>query len=75
MSRCTRTLSLEVHHIARNGGTTLENAQVLCPWCHAATPSFGVPGTASSAVTREIKEKALRRAGHRCECTRTSSCH
>ncbi|RKY16541.1 MAG: hypothetical protein DRP90_07840 [Planctomycetota bacterium] len=75
MGRCKRTRNLEVHHKDRSKGATLSNAEVLCPLCHEATRSYGKPGPTPPPFSKEVKEKALRRAGHRCECTRKSCPH
>lgn len=75
MSRCTRTYGLEVHHIRRDGGNDLSNAKVLCVKCHAATTTFGTPGRSPEPFSQETKDRALRRAGNRCECTSSSGCH
>lgn len=75
MARCARTYGLEVHHKRRDGGNSLDNAEVLCSWCHQTTSSFGTAGISPPAFTQETKDKALKRAGYRCECTRTSGCH
>ena len=41
MARCTRTRNLEVHHIRRDGGSGIDNAQVLCPDCHRKRQVMG----------------------------------
>jgi len=74
MARCTRTNDLEVHHIRRDGGKDLANAEVLCQTCHSETSTYGEPGQSPPDFDEDTKQKALRRAGHRCECTR-SGCH
>jgi len=75
MARCTRTRDLEVHHKRRDGGNTLDNAEVLCPECHKGTITYGAPGQSPPNFDNDTKAKALRRAGNQCECTRTSGCH
>lgn len=75
MARCTKTRSLDVHHKRRDGGNGLDNAEVLCPPCHEATPSYGTPGPTPPPFSEETKKKALARAGDQCECTRTGGCH
>ena len=75
MARCTRTWGLEVHHKNRYGSNDLGNAEVLCSQCHEETSSYGTPGTSPSEFSQETKDKALRRAGNQCECTRTGGCH
>lgn len=75
MARCIRTYDLEVHHVRRDGGNGLDNAEVLCPRCHEATQTYGVPGPTPPPFTQETKDRALKRAGHRCECNRTGGCH
>jgi|APIni6443716594_1056825.scaffolds.fasta_scaffold382565_2 5-methylcytosine-specific restriction endonuclease McrA len=69
--RCSIKYNLEVHHKRRDGGNSLDNAEVLCQRCHANTDSYGSPGITPPAFSEETKEKALRRAGYQCECTRT----
>lgn len=75
MARCTRTKELEVHHKRRDGGNSLDNAEVLCPKCHAGTATYGTAGTSPPAFTQETKDKALKQAGNQCQCTRISGCH
>ena len=75
MSRCTRVRSLQVHHISVTGGAGLSNAQVLCGPCHAATKTYGDSGHKSPPVfSEDVKEKAMRRANHRCQCQRGAPC-
>jgi len=75
MSRCTRTQDLEVHHKRRDVGNGLDNAEVLCPTCHAATLTYGVSGDSPVPFSQDTKDKALKQAGYQCECTRTGGCH
>ncbi len=74
MARCTRTRGLEVHHIRRDGGNDLSNARVLCPLCHSNTTTYGQPGKSPADFPQDVKDKALKRAGNQCECTR-EYCH
>jgi 5-methylcytosine-specific restriction endonuclease McrA len=75
-TRCTRTQDLEVHHKRRDGGgESIDNAEILCPKCHQATGSYGTPGTSPPRFSQDVKDRAMRRAGNRCECTRTGGCH
>lgn len=75
MARCTRTTNLEIHHISRTGGNGIGNAKVLCQKCHGATRTYGVPGTSPPEFSQETKDKALKNAGNKCECTSTGDCH
>lgn len=80
MRRCTRTQNLEVHHKRRDGGNSLNNAEVLCPRCHYATSTYGqkitTPGVKSPPPFSQLtKDIAKMLAGNRCECTRTGGCH
>ncbi|MGA9108801.1 MAG: HNH endonuclease [Smithella sp.] len=75
MARCTRTRNLEVHHIRRDGGSGIDNAQVLCPDCHQETSSYGTPGKSPLPFGEEIKQKALKNAGNQCQCTSSRGCH
>jgi len=76
MARCTRTTNLEVHHKRIDGGNDLANAEVLCKTCHEKTSTHSQPGHKSPPpFPQDVKDKALKRAGNRCECTRTSGCH
>ena len=75
MARCTKYYGLEVHHIRRDGGNGLDNAEVLCGSCHEATSTYGTPGRTPPPFSEETKAKAMRRAGNQCECTRTGGCH
>ena len=72
--RCIQTLDLEVHHINRNGGNSLNNAQVLCQNCHKKTLSYGTPGISPPEFSEETKKKALQQAENRCQCIR-NNCH
>jgi 5-methylcytosine-specific restriction endonuclease McrA len=75
MARCTTTRNLEVHHKRKDGGSGLDNAEVLCEPCHKATSSYGPPGSSPPPFSEETKKKALANAGNQCECTRTGGCH
>lgn len=75
MARCTRTWGLEVHHIRRDGGNSIENAEVLCQSCHKATSTYGVVGSSPPPFDQSTKDRALRAAGNRCQCTRVGGCH
>lgn len=75
MARCSSKWGLEVHHKSRNGGNGLDNAEVLCSICHEATSTYGDPGKSPEPFSEETKEKAMKRAGNQCECTRTGGCH
>lgn len=72
--RCNSSKDLEIHHISRQVGNTLSNAQVLCKACHVKTPTYGKPGGNTTPFPNDIKEQALKRAGNKCECT-TDRCH
>jgi len=75
MARCTRTRGLDVHHKRRDGGNGLDNAEVLCPPCHEATSTYGIPGRTPPPFDDQTRQAALHRAGHQCQCTRTGGCH
>jgi 5-methylcytosine-specific restriction endonuclease McrA len=75
MARCTQTSNLEVHHRRRDGGNGLDNAEVLCQKCHAATTTYGAPGPSPPDFDEATKQAALRQAGNHCQCTRTGGCH
>lgn len=75
MSRCKNTVNLEVHHKRRDGGNKLENAEVLCHDCHTNTSTYGMPGDSPAPFSQATKEAALKRAGYRCECRRTTCGH
>jgi 5-methylcytosine-specific restriction endonuclease McrA len=75
MARCTRKWGLEVHHKRRDGGNGLDNAEVLCAKCHEATSTYGDPGKSPDPFSEETKEKAMKRAGNQCECTKIGGCH
>lgn len=75
-SRCLNTKDLEVHHSRIDGGNGLDNAMVLCQKCHANTSSYGDSNHKSPpAFTQETKDRALKRAGNRCECTKGTCCN
>ena len=76
MARCTRTTNLEVHHIRRDGGNDLSNAQVLCQKCHSYTHTYGLQGKSPDAFPQSVKDEALKNAGNQCECTNSyRGCH
>ena len=75
MARCTGTRDLDVHHIRRDAGNGMDNARVLCSPCHQATATYGVPGKSPPPFGQDVKDTALQRAGYRCECTSSQSCH
>ncbi len=75
MARCVRTRDLEVHHKRKDGGNDLSNAEVLCPQCHQATSTYGPPGKSPPPFDQATKDKALKRSGNQCECTRSGGCH
>lgn len=72
--RCNSTVNLEVHHKRRDGGNGINNAEVLCSKCHANTSTYGEPGKSPKPFDEDTKEKALKNAGNKCECTR-ENCH
>ncbi len=75
MARCIRTTNLEVHHKRVDGGNDLDNAMVLCHQCHVNTCTYGDSNHKSPpAFTQEVKDKALKRADYRCECTKGDCC-
>ena len=75
MARCTNKYVLQVHHIRRDGGNGLDNAQVLCIDCHAETDTYAKPGTRPPEFSQDTKDKAIKRAGNQCECMSTRGCH
>ncbi len=75
MARCTSTRDLDVHHKRRDGGNGIDNAEVLCQPCHKATSTFGAPGNTPPSFDEDTKQRALRRAGNQCECTKSGGCH
>ena len=75
MSRCAKTRGLEVHHKRRDGGNGIDNAEVLCQNCHAATSTYGLEGKSPPEFSPHIKELALYLAGNQCQCKRTGGCH
>jgi hypothetical protein len=75
MSRCSRTIGLEVHHKRIDGGNSLDNAEVLCQRCHDASSISGEQEKSLTPFEQETKNEAFRRAKNQCECTRTSECH
>jgi len=75
MGRCPRTTQLEVHHKRRDGGNGIENAEVLCQYCHKQTSTYGSSGQSPPAFPEDVKKEALSRAGYQCQCTRTGHGH
>lgn len=75
MSRCERIRDLEVHHVRIDGDNSIDNARVLCKQCHRNTSTYCDPNHKSPpAFSQETKEKALKRAGYSCECTKGTCC-
>lgn len=74
-SRCTNMAELECHHILTTGGCGIDNAQILCKPCHAATESYGRPGLPPPPFSPAIKDLAMTGAGGRCQCTKAHSGH
>lgn len=72
--RCNSRISLEVHHIRRDGGNGLDNAEVLCQECHEHTATYGEEGLTPPPFSEKTKQAALKRANYKCECTR-KNCH
>lgn len=75
MARCTRTTDLEVHHKRRDNGNGIDNAEVLYQRCHKGTSTYGVSGVSPPPFDKTTKDRAIKRAGNQCECTRVSGCH
>jgi 5-methylcytosine-specific restriction endonuclease McrA len=75
MARCPHTRELEVHHKRRDGGSDIDNAEVLCQSCHKTTSTYGTSGKSPFPFDQTIKDRALHRAGNQCECTRIGECH
>jgi hypothetical protein len=73
--RCTRTGKLECHHVIRDAGCGLENAQMLCAECHQATESYGTPGLSPTPFSQDVIGAAKLRSHGRCECTRDHPTH
>jgi hypothetical protein len=73
--RCTNSADLECHHKLTTGGSGIDNAQILCKPCHAATESYGRPGISPAPFDQAVKDYALLRCGRRCECTKTHTGH
>jgi len=70
MARCKKTIGLEVHHKRRDGGNDLDNAEVLCQYCHGNTSTYGRDGQSPPAFSQSTKDEALKRANNQCECDR-----
>src|SRR5208337_5187546 len=62
--RCTGTLSIAVHHKRRDGGTDIDNAQVLCSNCHYETSTYGTTGNSPPPFPQYVKDEALRISGY-----------
>ncbi len=75
MTRCTRTRNLEIHHIRRDYGNDLDNAEVLCKPCHKGTSTYGSQGKSPPPFDQRTKDRALQLADNQCQCTRTGGCH
>jgi 5-methylcytosine-specific restriction endonuclease McrA len=57
LSRCIRKQNLEVHHKRRDGGNGLDNAEVLCQKCHAATSTYAIPGKTPPPFSDDTKRE------------------
>jgi len=68
MPRCNNRTELEVHHIRRDGGNGIDNAQVLCQQCHENTSSYGAHGDSPEPFSDITRVRAKRNAGFRCQC-------
>jgi hypothetical protein len=75
VNRCTRIADLDVYPLRRDGDSSLDNAQVLCRRCQAATKGYDLPGRKPPPFDQSTRDAALQRAGHQCECTRIGACH
>jgi hypothetical protein len=75
MARCTRTQNLEVHHRSQTGGNGIDNAKVLCQRCHQITLTHGPPGQSPPDFDEATKQRAIKNAWNRCECTSSAGCH
>lgn len=73
--RCNRTTNLEVHHIRRDGGNSIGNAEVLCHDCHVNTSTYGKDGVSPEPFSDATKREAKSKARYKCECTRNSCRH
>ena len=71
MVRCYSQLGLQVHHVHREDGNGLENAEVLCARCYpcTATGSQDRKPPDFDEATRAVA-KVL--AGNRCQCVRAT---
>lgn len=73
--RCTRTAELECHHVIRDLGSGIENAQMLCKPCHEATESHSAPGLSPLPFSEAVKAAARAASGGRCQCTKAHLNH
>ena len=74
MRKCIRTDNLGVYHKQRDGGTGIENTQVLCQSCLDLKNTYDKNGKSLPSFSKEIKEDALKRAENCCECEK-EGCH
>jgi hypothetical protein len=79
MARCNSNHNLVVHHIKRDGGNNLNNAEVLCSVCYSNITTLNNPGpgepilhegTPPPPFAQQTINEALARAHNRCECER-----
>jgi hypothetical protein len=73
--RCKNTSGLRVLHRRIGAGAAVGNLKVYCAACYARKVGKGAPDENVSDVGRDAIERALRRAGNRCECTDAAGCH
>ena len=76
MSQCLQTTNIEVRHKRSEGGNGINNAIVLCKICNAAIGFYDSKKIKPEPFPPKVVEKALKKAGNRCQCTcKIHGCH
>jgi hypothetical protein len=75
MGRCTNTSNLRILHRVKDSGAESGNIKVYCTECYEMLVGKGKPSENVQDVSADTRERALKRAGDRCECTSAAGCH
>jgi hypothetical protein len=59
----------------KDSGAESGNIKVYCAKCYEMLVGKGEPLESVTDVSADVRERALKRAGERCECTSDAGCH